>query len=291
MATPEKPPWLKVSLPGGERYREVRRAVIDGDLHTVCREARCPNMGECWSSGTATFLVLGDTCTRGCRFCAVGRGDPGGIVDRDEPRRVADAARSMGLDHAVVTSVTRDDLPDGGAEIFAATVRSLRRLDPPPTVEILIPDYLGGSLDTVLEAAPDVLAHNVEVVERLTPSLRHARFSYRRSLEVLERTARSGRSIVKSSLILGLGETDAEIDAAMSDLREVGVEILMLGQYLRPTSNHATVKEYLPPERFEELGDRGREMGFGFVSAGPLVRTSYRAAEAYARQRALSAGG
>jgi lipoic acid synthetase len=288
-----KPPWLKVGLPGGERYGRVRAAVERGGLHTVCREARCPNVGECWNAGTATFLILGDHCTRGCRFCAVSRGDPGGAVDAAEPVRIARAAAEMGLDYAVITSVTRDDLRDGGSGIFADTIRALRELEPAPLVELLIPDYLGADLDRVLDAGPDVLAHNLEVVERLTPRMRHAAFGYRRSLSVLERAAARGAPrglLTKSSIMLGLGESRDEVRSAMADLRDAGVSILVLGQYLRPTAANAAVVEYLPPEVFEELAAKGRDLGFEYVSAGPLVRTSYRAAEAWVKGRAGTRG-
>ena len=281
-----KPNWLRVRFPGGDRYQGVRAAVRAGGLHTVCEEARCPNAAECWESGTATFLILGDTCTRGCGFCAVTRGEPCGTVDGEEPARVADAARRMALDYAVVTSVTRDDLPDGGAAIFADTVRQLRSRQPPPLVELLIPDYTGENLRTVLAAAPDVLAHNVEVVERLTPLLRHARFSYRHSLDVLDQARREAPGVItKSSILLGLGESQDEVRQAMGDLRAVGVEILVLGQYLQPTPSHAPVREYVHPDTFAGLAQEGQRMGFGYVAAGPLVRTSYRAAEAYVQRR------
>jgi lipoic acid synthetase len=282
-----KPDWLKMRLPGGEGYRAVRKALTAGGLHTVCESARCPNRGECWAEGTATFLILGSVCTRGCGFCSVDRGAPGGVVDEGEPARVAEAVAAMGLRYAVVTSVTRDDLPDGGASVFAATVRAIRALDPPVLAEVLVPDYLDGDLATVLDSNPEVVAHNVEVVERLTPALRHGRFSYRRSLRTLEQ-ARATRAdgLVKSSILLGLGETEEEIEATMRDLRSVGVDVLVLGQYLRPTPGHAEVVEYVHPDRFDAWAERGREMGFGFVASGPLVRTSYRAAEAFALHRA-----
>ncbi len=283
MPEARKPGWLKVRLPGGGRYAAVRRAVSSRHLHTVCESARCPNQAECWGLGTATFLILGGTCTRGCRFCSVPRAERGRDVP-DEPEQVAAAARQMELRYVVVTSVTRDDLPDGGASVFARTVACLRRLAPAPLVELLIPDYLGEALEAVVAAGPDVLAHNVEVVERLTPVLRHGRFRYRRSLEVLRQALELDPGLVtKSSIMLGLGETSDEVERTMEDLRGAGVEILVLGQYLRPTRAQAPVVDYVPPERFEELAEKGRRMGFGFVAAGPLVRTSYRAAEAYVR--------
>lgn len=285
-----KPPWLAVRMPGGERYRQVRGALAAGGLHTVCEEARCPNAAQCWEAGTATFLILGDVCTRGCAFCAVSRGKPAGdsADAQGEAVRVAGAVARLGLDYAVVTSVTRDDLPDGGASAFAATVAHLRALAPAPLVEVLIPDYTGPALDTVLAAAPHVLAHNVEVVERLTARLRHPRFGYRRSLQVLsEARERAPAVLTKSSILLGLGETRDEVIQTMVDLRRAGVEILALGQYLQPTRAHAPVVEYLTPEVFAALAEEGRRMGFGYVAAGPLVRTSYRAAEAYARRRAV----
>lgn len=276
-----KPDWLKVAIPGGERYRRVRAAVRGMGLHTVCQEARCPNVGQCWDQGTATFLILGDTCTRGCRFCAVTRGEPEGVVDRDEPARVAAAASQMELDYVVVTSVTRDDLSDGGAAVFAETVAAIKALDPPPLVELLIPDLRGPDLEVVLDAGPGVLAHNVEVVERLTPTMRHGRFDYRRSLAVLEQASARSSAVTKSSIMVGLGETEDEVVAAMRDLRGVDVRILVLGQYLRPTADHAEVVEYVHPDRFDAWAAQGRELGFDFVAAGPLVRTSFRAAEAY----------
>jgi lipoic acid synthetase len=279
-----KPDWLKVKLPGGDRYRRVRGAVRGMELHTVCQEARCPNVGECWDAGTATFMILGDTCTRGCRFCAVTRGEPAGAVDADEPARVAAAASRMGLDYVVVTSVTRDDLADGGAAVFADTVAAIKALEPSPLVELLIPDLLGPHLEVVLDAGPDVLAHNVEVVERLTRTMRHSRFDYHRSLRVLEQAAARDGAITKSSIMVGLGETGEDVVATMRDLRGAGVRILVLGQYLQPTRAHAEVVQYVPPEQFDAWADRGRELGFEFVAAGPLVRTSYRAAEAFTKR-------
>lgn len=279
-----KPDWLKVPIPSGERYRRVKQAVDCGGLHTVCAEARCPNVGECWGAGTATFMILGDLCTRGCRFCAVLRGNQGGSVDLEEPERVKEAVVRMGLEYAVITSVTRDDLDDGGASVFATAIRAVKSLNPPVSVEVLTPDYIGGDLEIVLKAGPDVFAHNIEVVKRLTPSMRHAKFSYERSLECLSQArAFDSHLKTKSSIMLGLGESDVEVEDAMADLLDVGVEILVLGQYLQPTRDHAGVVEYVHPGRFEEWALLGRSMGFGYVAAGPLVRTSYRAAEAYVR--------
>ncbi len=287
---PRKPAWLRTRLPGGSPYRAVRGTLEREGLHTVCEQARCPNLAECWACGTATFLILGGVCTRGCGFCAVARGDPGGAADEREPARVAEAVRDMGLRYAVVTSVTRDDLPDGGASVFARTVRSLKALEPAPLVEVLVPDYAADRLGAVLEAGPDALAHNLEVVERLSPDVRHGRFDYRRSLEVLRRArALAPRTLTKSSLLLGLGETRDEVLRSMADLREADVDILVLGQYLRPSPSQVAVREYLPPEAFDRLAEEGRGMGFRHVSAGPLVRTSYRAAEAYVERRVRGA--
>ena len=282
--TPSKPPWLKTRLSVAKSYPHVRAALSSANLHTVCEEARCPNRTECWDSGTATFLILGDQCTRGCAFCAVKRGDPFGHLDKKEPVRVAGAALLMELDYVVLTSVTRDDLPDGGAAAYAETLRQLRLTLPDAKVEVLTPDYLGAQLRTVLGAKPDVFAHNIEVVERLSPHLRHLRFDYRRSLQVL-REAKGLRPHMptKSSLLLGVGETDEELVRTMGDLRSAGVDILVLGQYLQPTPANAPVVEFIPPERFDDLAGTGRRMGFSHVSAGPLVRTSYCAAEIFAK--------
>ncbi len=250
----------------------------------MCAEARCPNVGECWGAGTATFMILGDLCTRGCRFCAVLRGNQGGSVDLEEPERVKEAVVRMGLEYVVITSVTRDDLCDGGASVFATAIRAVKSLNPPVSVEVLTPDYISVDLETVLKAGPDVFAHNIEVVKRLTPSMRHAKFSYERSLECLSQARAFDSNLkTKSSIMLGLGESDVEVEDAMADLLDVGVEILVLGQYLQPTRDHAEVVEYVHPGRFEEWALLGRSMGFGYVAAGPLVRTSYRAAEAYVR--------
>ena len=277
-----KPDWLKIRMPGGRTYGEVKRTLRGLGLHTVCQEAACPNLGECWGEGTATFMILGDACTRGCRFCAVTRNAAPSHTADNEPERVASAARDMKLKHAVVTSVTRDDLPDGGAGIFAETVRALRRVEPnPPTVELLIPDYTGDALRTVLEASPDVCAHNLETVERLTPVLRHPRFSFAHSLECLREIKEYRKDILtKSSLMLGLNETEDEILSAMEALRTVNTDILVLGQYLRPARANIEVSTYLDESYFTYLAEKGRAMGFGYVAAHPLARTSHRAREA-----------
>ena len=272
-------------MPGGQRYRHVKTAISNGNLHTVCKEAKCPNMGECWEAGTAAFMILGDTCTRGCRFCAVTRGNPRGIVDTEEPRKIALAVEKMGLDYAVVTSVTRDDLPDGGASVFAKTVFELKTLPAKPMVELLTPDYTGDPLKKVLSSKPEVFAHNVEVVERLSPTMRHKRFSYKNSLQCLTEAANSGSALTKSSIMLGLGETDREIEDCMNDLLCAGVGVLVIGQYLQPTKKHAEVQEYIHPDVFDQLADRGKKLGFKYVAASPLARTSYKAAEAYVRRR------
>ncbi len=231
-------------------------------------------------------MILGDVCTRGCRFCAVSRGNPGGSVDAAESTRIAEAVEMLKLDFAVLTSVTRDDLPDGGASVFADCVSKIHGLKSSPLVELLIPDYTDDILDIVLAAKPEVLAHNIEVVETLSPSYRHEKFSYANSLKVLKQAGvNKDITLTKSSLMLGLGETDAQIDSALEDLIKVNVDILVVGQYLQPTAKHAEVKEYVPPERFDEIAKRATRMGFAHVSAGPLVRTSYKAAEAFAKRR------
>jgi lipoic acid synthetase len=284
-----KPPWLKVRLPSGAGYERVRGILKGLDLRTVCEEARCPNVAECWGGGTATVMLLGDTCTRGCRFCNVRTGNPRGAVDPEEPARVAGAVARLGLRYVVLTSVNRDDLDDGGAAHFAETVRAIRRLDAAILVETLIPDYEGEALAALAASAPDVIAHNVETVERLTPEVRdRARNSYRKSLRVLERAKfLAPRSFTKSSVMLGLGEGDEEVRATMRDLRSVGVEGLTIGQYLRPSSWHLPVAEYVEPARFEAWRREGEALGFRLVAAGPLVRSSYRAGE-YFLERILA---
>ncbi|MCP3920763.1 MAG: lipoyl synthase [bacterium] len=280
-----KPPWLKVPLPGGEGYTRLKSLAHELDLHTVCEEARCPNIGECWKGdhATMTLMVLGDECTRRCRFCAVKTVMQAAPPDSDEPENVGRAVGRMELDYVVVTSVDRDDLPDGGSEHYAACVRSIRRHAPSTIVETLIPDYNGADLARLMEARPDVLAHNVEVVSRLQRKIRDPRCSFERSLDTLrEAKELAADTFTKSSIMVGLGESEDELVESMRELRGVGVDFLTLGQYLRPTTNHAPVREYLSPERFHELELEGRAMGFAYVASGPLVRSSYKAGEFFA---------
>ena len=281
-----KPPWLKTSLPQGSTFFQIKKNLAERQLVTVCQEAKCPNIGECWNTGTATFMVLGDTCTRACRFCHIKTGNPQGFVDVSEPQRVADSARVMGLNYAVITMVDRDDLPDGGAAHLASVVRHVRAAQPQIKVELLTSDFHGQlpPLETLFAAAPEVLAHNVETVERLTPRVRDARASYRTSLQVLKNFKRT-TTLTKSALMLGLGETRQEIEQTLHDLREQDVDIVTLGQYMRPTRKHLSVKEYLPPVVFQELREFATTLGFAAVVAAPLSRSSYRAAEVYATAR------
>ena len=273
-----RPEWLKVRLPVGPQVERLRELMRSKTLHTVCEEAHCPNMGECWGAGTATFMILGDTCTRSCGFCAVRTGRPG-AVDIDEPARVGEAVARMGLGHAVVTSVNRDELPDGGAAIFAATIREIRRQSPGTTVEVLIPDFRGveSALDTVLAERPEILDHNTETVPRLYPRVR-PQARYERSLAVLARTKRIAPALVcKSGIMLGLGETRDEVLQTMHDIRAQGTDILTIGQYLRPTPRHLPIERYWSPAEFDDLRDAGMAMGYAHVESGPLVRSSYHA--------------
>jgi len=273
-----KPPWLKVRAPGGPNFVRLKGLMRQWNLHSVCEEAHCPNMGECWEDLTATFMILGDVCTRNCGYCAVTHGRPV-WEDREEPERVGRAVSELGLEYVVITSVNRDDLADGGAAHFAATVRAVRRHAPGCRVELLIPDFQGnaGALQTVLEAGPDVLNHNTETVPRLYKVARHGG-RYERALELFRR-ARAGAPgrVTKSGIILGLGEERAELLATMRDLRDVDVNVLTLGQYLRPSPRHLPIARYYRPEEFDELAGAGRAMGFAHVEAGPLVRSSYHA--------------
>lgn len=282
--SPRRPDWLKVALPGGGRYATVRRSLDRLGLHTVCEEARCPNAGECWGAGTATVMILGDRCTRGCRFCAVRPGARSGWPDPEEPGRVARLAEELGLAHLVVTSVTRDDLPDGGASQFVAVAEAMHERLPAVTLEVLTPDFQGEreALARVARCGARVLGHNLETVRRLTPSVRHAHSSYDQSLSVLaayRRLVPDPSILVKSSLLLGLGETWEEVREALSDLLAVGVQWVTLGQYLRPARSCLPVQRYVPPDEFSALEAEARAMGFSRVVAGPLVRSSFRAAE------------
>ncbi len=271
-----KPPWLKVRLPSGDGFAEVRRLIRDQRLHTVCHEAKCPNLGECWGNRTATVMILGDVCTRNCAFCAVSPGRPL-PPDPEEPRRVAHSVRTLGLRYAVITSVTRDDLPDGGAGHFAATVRAIRETSPRCLIELLISDFKGdvSSLDRVIEAAPDVLGHNLETVPSLYPKVR-PQADYNRSLEVLRRTAEAGLR-AKTGLMLGLGETRDEVLKVMKDVLNAGCRLMTLGQYLQPDKHHHPVIRYVPPDEFAAWAKIGAKLGFEHIEAGPLVRSSYRA--------------
>ncbi len=274
------PPWIRLTFNTGTAYGRVHRSVRGMSLHTVCESARCPNINECWGRGTATFMLLGEVCTRNCAFCAVKAGKPD-AVDHDEPRRVAEAAKLMNLFHAVLTSVARDDLPDGGASIFAATIYAIRKKLPRASIEVLTPDFGGNeaSLNLVFEAHPDVFNHNLETVQRLQPIIR-PQASYGRSLSVLKHAAEwQPELVVKSGVMLGLGETDDEVIQALEDLLEMGVRLLTIGQYLQPSRHHPPVQRYPTPDEFRAWEEKALKMGFSGVASGPLVRSSYRADE------------
>jgi lipoic acid synthetase len=272
----KKPKWLRVKLPTGENYKKVRNLVDEHKLHTICESGSCPNMGECWGEGTATFMILGNVCTRSCGFCAVKTGKPE-EVDIYEPGRVANSVKIMGVKHAVITSVDRDDLKDGGSEIWAQTVRAIRQQSPQTTMETLIPDFAGKweNLQVIIDVAPEIVSHNLETVRRLTKQVR-IQAKYDRSLEVLFRLKKGGMR-TKSGVMLGLGETPAEVLETMQDLVAVGVDILTLGQYLQPTLKHLPVAEFITPEQFDFYKEEGLKMGFRYVESGPLVRSSYHA--------------
>ncbi|GEC91773.1 lipoyl synthase [Brevibacillus brevis] len=281
--TQRKPEWLKINLVSGSElasFKELKQTMRTKTLHTVCEEAKCPNIHECWASGTATFMILGDICTRACRFCAVKTGLPTEL-DTAEPERVAEAAEQMRLKHVVVTSVARDDLADGGAQIFADTIRAIRRRLPFASVEVLIPDFMGNwdALKVVMDAKPDVLNHNIEAVRRMSDRVR-ARAKYDRTLELLKKAKEFQPSIpTKSSLMIGVGETMEEIIETMDDLRSVDVNIMTIGQYLQPTKKHLKVEKFYHPDEFARLKEEGMERGFSHVESGPLVRSSYHAHE------------
>jgi lipoic acid synthetase len=272
----KKPKWLRVKLPTGENYRKVRGLVDEHKLHTICESGSCPNMGECWGEGTATFMILGNVCTRSCGFCGVQTGKPD-PVDMFEPGRVANSVKIMGVKHAVITSVDRDDLKDGGSEIWSQTVRAIRQQSPGTTLETLIPDFAGNwdNLQVIIDVAPEIVSHNLETVRRLTKQVR-IQAKYDRSLELLFRLKKGGMR-TKSGVMLGLGETQQEVLETMQDLRAVQVDILTLGQYLQPTPKHLPVAEFIEPEQFAYYQKIGLEMGFRFVESGPLVRSSYHA--------------
>ena len=284
-----KPPWLRARVPGGGRYAELQGIVREHRLSTVCEDAICPNIGECWASGTATIMLMGSVCTRACRFCAVDTGNPRGWLDAEEPANAARTVELMGLTYIVLTSVDRDDLSDGGAAHYAACITAIRERCPQTAVEALTPDFAGdqSAVRTVVATDLAVFAHNVETIRRLTPAVRDPRATYDQSLEVL-RVAKEARPDVlsKTSLMLGLGETDTEIGAAMRDMRAVGVDLLTLGQYLRPTANHLPVERYVHPDEFARYREQGIALGFTEVVAGPLVRSSYRAERALERNNA-----
>lgn len=275
------PPWFTVDLPGGQRYAELKEMLRGLALSTVCEEARCPNVAECWSGGTVTIMVLGDTCTRGCRFCAVKTGDPRRVVDPDEPRNTAEAVARMGFDYIVLTSVDRDDLPDFGAEHYARCIEEIRALSSTMRIEVLTPDFQGrrDCIERIAFAQPDVFAHNVETVRRLHRTVRDARAGYEQSLEVLSTARDSGIRFTKSAIMVGFGESHDEVLETMQDLRAVGCELLTIGQYLRPSSKHHPVERYWHPDEFDALRVQGEAMGFRYVASGPLVRSSYRAGE------------
>ncbi|MBX2990343.1 MAG: lipoyl synthase [Bacteroidetes bacterium] len=273
---PSRPEWLKIKIPSGEEYARLKNLIAGHKLHTVCEEARCPNMSECWNAGTATFMILGDVCTRSCGFCNVKTGRPTWL-DKEEPARVADAIRIMGVKHAVITSVNRDELPDGGAEIFAETIRQARKVNPEITIEVLIPDFQGEkwALEIVLAEKPDILNHNTETVPRLYRKVRR-QAKYERSLQIIKWSKEAGMA-TKSGIMVGLGETVDEVLEVMSDLYASGCDIMTIGQYLQPTREHLTVDRFIALDEFAMYKTRGKEMGFKHVESGPLVRSSYHA--------------
>ncbi|MEJ6777373.1 MAG: lipoyl synthase [Crocinitomicaceae bacterium] len=272
----KKPKWLRVKLPTGENYKKVRSLVTEHKLHTICESGNCPNMGECWGEGTATFMILGNICTRSCGFCAVKTGRPE-QVDEFEPGKVAHSVKTMGVKHAVITSVDRDDLKNGGSDIWVQTVRAIRKQSPGTTMETLIPDFAGNwdNLQNIIDVAPEIVSHNLETVRRLTKEVR-IQAKYDRSLEVLFRLKKGGMK-TKSGIMLGLGETHEEIIETMEDLVSVNVDVLTLGQYLQPTAKHLPIADFITPERFQEYKEIGMKLGFRYVESGPLVRSSYRA--------------
>lgn len=281
-----KPEWIKIKIPAGENYAKIKQTLRQKQLHTVCEEAKCPNISECWGVGTATIMIMGDVCTRGCRFCAVNSGKPA-LLDSQEPKRVAEVIKEWGLNYVVITAVCRDDLKDGGAAHMAETVCSIKRLSPKTIVEPLIPDYGGhkDSLRKITDSGPEVISHNIETVERLSPFVRDQRASYKQSLSVLKSIKELDSEILtKSSIMLGLGESRKEIHTTLEDLRSVGVDMVTMGQYLQPTTRHLPVAEYIHPEKFDEYKKDAEGMGFLYVVAGPFVRSSYKASEPFIKK-------
>ncbi len=277
-----KPHWIKVKAPAGERYLEIKELLASQKLATVCQEAKCPNIAECWGGGTATFMLMGEVCTRGCKFCAVKTGNPNGIIDENEPEKVGYSISQMGLDYVVLTSVDRDDLPDQGASHFARTVEVIKANNPKIIVEVLTPDFCGNEelIAKIVKAKPDVFAHNVETVERLTKRVRDFRAGYQQSLEVLRYVKKIDPArYTKTSIMMGLSETDDDVMQTLRDLREVGCDVVTFGQYLQPTNRHLPVKEFITPEKFNEWQVRAEALGFLYVASGPLVRSSYKAGE------------
>ena len=286
MLAEQKPEWLTVKSPGGQSYQDLKGLFSNLNLHTVCEEAHCPNVHECWGGGTATLMLMGDVCSRACRFCMVTPGKPQGVLDELEPENVAFALSKMQLTYVVLTSVDRDDLPDGGASHFARTIRLVKEANPGMLVEVLVPDFQGdlGDLRLVVDAGPDVIAHNIETTLSLTPTVRDPRAHYWQSLSVLRNVKKmSPRTCTKSSIMVGLGESEEEVYQAMTHLRQADVDFLTVGQYLRPSARHLRVVEYVTPEQFQRYKAMGEALGFRYVASGPLVRSSYRAGEFYIR--------
>ena len=286
--SPKKPPWLKVPFPGGERYSWIKKRAANLNLSTVCEEANCPNIGECWNGGTATFMLMGDTCTRGCRFCSVKSAKNPGALDPEEPKKLAETVKNLALKYVVLTTVDRDDLPDQGASHIARCIRSTQRACPEMLIEMLMPDFQGKTelVQQVINARPAVLAHNLETVRSLTDRVRDSRASYDQSLDVLRYLKQQcPDGYTKSSLMLGVGESRTETMQAMKDLRDVGVDFLTIGQYLQPSKKHLKVEKFMHPDEFDELALQGDKMGFEYVASGPLVRSSYKAAEFYIERK------
>jgi len=285
----EKPQWLKIRLTTADNFINIKNTIKQYNLHTVCQEARCPNISECWNTGTATFMLMGDTCTRACRFCAVKTGNPMKQLDAEEPRKLAQALAEIKLfDYVVLTSVNRDDLEDGGAFHFANCIKEIKKAYPEIIVEVLIPDFKGdiNSLKKIIDAKPEVIAHNIETVERLQKKVRDVRANYKQSLDVLENIKKLNPKIyTKSSIMLGLGEKDEEVVQAMKDLRAINVDILTIGQYLRPTEWHIRISDFVEPSKFEYFKQKALELGFLFCASGPFVRSSYRAGELFVKNR------